>query len=251
MNIRRFVKRSIELKKRLFLIFATTSIVSGIGVFVVQYWFGDFLKVDAYKDEFYIELNAQIKPIININTAGMPLEIAIWSGDEIKVECVAELPLIIEESERGGEELTISQDDGFAVSLFTKDLFRYKLKVHLPQFIEYKQINITSAGGDVSINSWQLNAGRILIETKNADVSVIRPSCLYMIYTWSGNIYMDYDFLVSSAIIETGSGNVEIRIPDYYIGTQDVDRKLRVHTKSGEFVITGKDTSLPENYPLL
>jgi len=249
MLVRNFVKRSIELKRKLFLILLSIAIISGAGAFALQYYYGES---SVYRNTTYYE----VKPYIDIYTAGMPVEITTWNGDEIRIECVAELPLIVNDEDE--LEIIISQDDSFAISIFTLDMFRYKMKVYLPQNPQfskysehgkYQQINVVSAGGNVDFNSYQLDCERVGIETKNADVNVIRATNLYVISTRSGNVYMDFDFLESANVIETESGDVQIKIPDYEAA--QINSKLRVTTKTGNYTIIEKDMDLPENYPLL
>jgi len=248
MLVRRFVRRSIEIKKKLFLILLLIAAISGLGAFTVQHFWG---QSGVYRATVFHEA----RPTVNIYTAGMAVEVSVWDGEEIKLECVAELPLMIEQDEYE-TEVTISQDDGFAVSIFTLDLFRYKLKVFLPKEPElfgetgqYKEINIKTAGGKVSLDGYNLNAALCKIETKNADVSIVRATGVYTVNTRSGNVYMDYDYLESATVIESESGNVEVRIPDYH--ADEVKSKLRVSTARGKFDLIFKDMNLPENYPLL
>jgi hypothetical protein len=146
--LKSFVKRSLDGEKKLLLILLIISASSGALAFSLQYFFGEST---VYRDEFYIDLEPGVNPIVNINTAGMPVEIVYWSGDDIKVQCVAELPLIVdvtaEESLYGtinSQIITISQDDGFAISIFTPDMFRYNLKVFLPESVEFEEINVHS-----------------------------------------------------------------------------------------------------------
>jgi hypothetical protein len=136
MNFRRFVKKSIDIQKTLLIVLISISAVTGLLAFFIN---GEST---VYRDELIL----QNKPVIDIYSAGMRVEILAWDGDVIKVECVAELPLIIEETE---DSLKISQDDGFVVSVFTLDMFSYRMVIYLPrspEFGEYTQVNIHSAG---------------------------------------------------------------------------------------------------------
>jgi DUF4097 and DUF4098 domain-containing protein YvlB len=243
--MRRFVKRSIDNQKKLFFILVLTAAVSGLFAFLIQYFFGESR---VYRGELYVELNAEVKPTVNIYTAGMMVDLAVWEGSEVKIECVAELPIIVE-TDKFGEEITISQDDGFAVSIFTLDMFRYKLKVFLPQHIEYKSVSVITSGGNIDVDSYLLKAERVSVETKNAAVKVLRANCVYVIRTQSGDVYMDYDYLMTAAVIESESGNILIKVPDYNFDKSET--MLRARTENGELDIIKKDTNLPENYPLL
>ncbi|MCL1903005.1 MAG: DUF4097 domain-containing protein [Oscillospiraceae bacterium] len=148
MNIRSFIRKSIDNQKKLLFILIGVSLISGVLALAVQLLFGES---SVYRGEIYIELNPDIRPIVNINTAGIPVEVLTWDGDSIKAVCVSELPLIIEESEEFGREVTINQDDGFAVSIFTPDLFRYRLTVFLPRITDYKEINVSTNSGDIDV----------------------------------------------------------------------------------------------------
>jgi hypothetical protein len=248
MIVRNFVKRSLDNKKKLFIILLTASVVSGLSALVLNI----FGESTVYRGEHYIELNPDRLQTLSINTAGMPVEIGIWDGDGIKVTAVAELPLIIRSADEEGEflpEISISQDDGFAISLFTPDLFRYSMKVYLPRMAEFKEINVTAVSGNVYINSHYINAERVNVDTKSGRVTVNRVTCVYIINTGSGNVFMDFDFFDYLAVIETVSGNIEVRIPDYAAG--NLQRKLRANSQKGQVRIIEKDSSLPENFPRL
>jgi hypothetical protein len=136
MIVRNFVKRSLDNQKKLLIILLTVTVISGLSAAVLQILFGGS---SVYREVIFIEP----KPIININAVGIPLEVDIWDGDTVRVESVAELPLIIVESERD-RELTIERNDDFAISIFTLDMFRYKLKVYLPESFEFNVVNINS-----------------------------------------------------------------------------------------------------------
>jgi hypothetical protein len=232
--------------------------------FVIQTLFGES---SVYRDEFYLELTPGVKPIINISTAGMPAEILTWKGTQIKIRVISELPLIIE-TDKFGEEFWINQDDSFAISLLSFDMFRYKLTVYLPQSAEYKRLNITTAGGNVILNGKNLDTSFVQVETKNASVYLNNVNAESTVKTQSGNIYTDCDFYTLPVFIETKSGRVEVKIPDYasielihstktgkITGgfTEKGIEPIRLHviTESGDLVIIEKDTSLPENYPVL
>jgi DUF4097 and DUF4098 domain-containing protein YvlB len=243
MNIRKYVKKSIDNQKKLFLILLAVTVISGILAFTVQITFGGS---SVYRDELFVSIETGFKQTINIYTAGMPVTISLWNGDDVRIRCVAELPLIIQQTEN---EITISQDDGFAVSMFTLDMFRYAMEIELPRALEYRRLNITTAGGNVFLNSHHLVAELVTVESKNASINVTRAACDYEIRTRSGDVYMDFDFVVSPVQIITDSGNVRIKIPDYDMGK--AEEMFNIDTVSGTVTIIEKDSSLPENFPLL
>jgi hypothetical protein len=252
MKKRRFaVKRRLEKPKLLLVILLIIAVISGALTVLAEYYYRrydsrDVWNTRVYRSVHHIELDSQVAPIINIYMAGMPVEIAVWDGDTIKLQCVSELPLIIDEEIGEGflHEITVSQDDGFAISFFTLDMFRYNLKVYLPRWAQYEQINIVSSGGNVRINGHHLSVlNTVNIETNNASVDVIRGTSTYYIRTQSGDIFMDFDFLVSTVMINSNSGNVELRIPD--TDMEKADELLKVVTHDGEFVLIEKKDNIP------
>lgn len=149
-TIRNFVRKSLDNQKKLIIILAAVSVISGVLAAGTQLLFG---KSSVYRDEFYIAIDPNLsRPEVNINTAGIPVTVGVWDGEDIKVECIDELPLIVDISEAFEQEITISQDDSFAVSLFTFDLFRYNLKVFLPASVDYRAIKVDTNSGDIEIN---------------------------------------------------------------------------------------------------
>jgi hypothetical protein len=129
-NVRRFVRRSIELRKKLLLILAAVSLTTGAAAVLLRGESTVYRAVAEYEP----------RPYVNIYTAGMPLVVSEWDGEYIRIEVVSELPLIVELCD-DGLEITISQDDGFAVSIFTLDMFRYRLLVQLPRDYPFKEVN--------------------------------------------------------------------------------------------------------------
>ena len=148
MIIRDFVKKSIDHQKKLLIILVCVSVISGGLAVITQMFFG---QSSVYRETFYIELDPVIRPVVGIHTAGMPIQVYAWDGAHIKVECVAELPLVVTESEEFGREVNIAQDDSFSVSIFTLDMFRYYLRVYLPEGRDYKEINISSNSGNLEV----------------------------------------------------------------------------------------------------
>ena len=245
MTVRNFVKKSLDNRRKLFLILLSVSVVSGLSAVIIQVLFGTS---SVNRENFTVELNPDFahKQTVNINVSGMSVEVAVYDGDGVKVECVSELPLFVEEDDH---VLTISQDDSFAISVFTPDLFRYKLKVYLPRKLVYREINIVSVSGDVEVNSLHLESERVNVTTKSGNVEVDRAACLYVVETASGRVVMDCDILSALTVIESESGNIEVRIPDYEV--KKAESNLRAKSENGRVTVVEKDSSLRENYPVL
>jgi tellurite resistance-related uncharacterized protein len=237
--------------KLLIVILTVISVLSALAAAGAQYRYAERTDLwgdtRVYRATHLIELHEGVFPEINIYLAGMSVEVAVWEEPFIKVECVAELPLIITDNyePRYKHEITIAQDDGFAISFMTLDLFRYHMKVYLPRFAHYGQINIVSSGGDVSVNAHHLRVREaVQIQTSSGTVSVVRPSSVYSITTRSGDVFMDFDFLVSEVEIRSYSGDVEVRVPD--ISADSAGELLFVRTQRGGFVLIEE-----EKIPLL
>ena len=266
---KQFVLNCIKNKKRVFAGLISISVLSGVGAFLMQYMYGN-------SSVYRAELLAEAKPSVNIITAGMPVQIATWNGSEIKLECVSELELLIEETDKA---ITVKQDDGFAVSIFTADVFRYNLKVWLPEDGDYKEVNIISAGGDINIDGAWLSVKKITVSAKNGNIGIDGADSLFYIKTGTGNVRIDYISFLSPTVIETGSGAVELSVPDYasvsldyitstgklysgeffprrfegYQGTVFAQRgsspkKLYVNTDSGGLTIKEKKTDVIGHY---
>jgi hypothetical protein len=227
-------------------------IISALAAVVAQNIYGDDSQIRVYRNTHHIPLSPDIPPVLSVATAGMPVEISLWDGGDIKVEVVSELPLIIEDVfvPYISHDIKITQDDGFAISFFTFALFRYNLKIYLPRWSEYERVSIISSGGDIVLNAYHLRVSEtVSIETNNGDISVIRGTNEYRIKTRSGDVFMDFDFLVSRVVISSKQGNINLRIPDTSLWR--AEELLDVWSESGEVNIDKKDTSLSENTPLL
>ncbi|MCL1789425.1 MAG: hypothetical protein FWG33_03625 [Oscillospiraceae bacterium] len=151
------------------MILISVSVISGLLALGIQLLVG---RSSVYRGEVFIELDPNIRPIVNINTAGIPLEVYAWDERLIKAECISELPLIIEESEELGREISINQDDGFAVSIFTPDLFRYRLKVFLPRGTDYKEINVSTNSGNIEIVLPEMMLAPLSVDTVRGLISI-------------------------------------------------------------------------------
>ncbi|MDR0197854.1 MAG: hypothetical protein LBI36_06530 [Oscillospiraceae bacterium] len=203
--IKRIIKKSVDNKKRLFAVLVAVSIVSAAAAVLTRNAFGG-------SSVYRAELFCAAPPRVNVNTAGIPVEILPWDGGFIKINCSAELPLIIKEDEN---ELTVSQDDGFAVSVFTPEVLGYHIKVWLPSERDYTEINIVSAGGDVAFDARGLSVRRVYVVSKNGGIKISSADSILLLSTKSGNIDVDYAYFLLPSLIETASGGVNLAIPDF------------------------------------
>ncbi|MDR0222801.1 MAG: DUF4097 domain-containing protein [Oscillospiraceae bacterium] len=258
--IKRIIKKSVDNKKRFFAVLLAVSAISGTGAYLARNGFGG-------SSVYRAELFYAAPPRVSVNTAGIPVEMFAWNGDSIKIECSAELPLIILEDEG---EITISQDDGFAVSVFTLEVLRYRIKIWLPERRDFTEINVTSAGGDVGIDARGLFVRRISVTAKNGGIRIGAADSILLLNTETGNVDVDYDYFLLPTLIETVSGDVRLSLPDYssvsleystdagkfassffpgefdgYAGSVfaargNYPKRLNVSTKSGDLVIEEK-----------
>jgi hypothetical protein len=233
--------------KLLLISLSAIAVLSAIAAVSAQQRFAESTRWDTrvYRGRHYIDVAEGVSPTININTAGMSVEIAVWDGEWVKVEAVAELPIIISQQiDDGIHDITISQDYGFAISFFTLDMFRYNLKIYLPRLVRYERIAIATSGGDVSINGLHLQVhDGVSVETNNASVSVIRGTSSYNIRTRTGDVRMDFDFLVSPVTISSYSGNVFVRVPDTMVHA--ADELLFVRTAKGNYEFESQADNVP------
>ncbi|MCL1831583.1 MAG: DUF4097 domain-containing protein [Oscillospiraceae bacterium] len=252
MKRRRFrVKRKRDIKVKLLIALSLLCALSSAAAVLAERYASDRFGGYVSRDTRYVELAKDMSHIINIHTAGIPLSIETWDGDTVKVSYVSELPVIISEKDEDGytRETTISQDDGFAVSFFTLELFSYHMKVYLPQDVKYKQINIKSVSGDVVLNAYHLRVAEgVNVTTDSASIEVTRPATPYSVRTNSGNVSLDFDYLVSIMVVNSTQGNITARVPDSMMYNVDL---LYLHSRYGDVVVEEKDTSVEENFPWL
>ena len=242
------LKLKVNSIKLLIVVLTAISILSAGAAVLAEHRYADRWDTRVYRDTHYIDLYEGVFPEINIYVAGMSAQIEIWEEPFIKVEAVAELGIIItdEYEPRYRHEITIAQDDGFAISFMTLDMFNYHMKVYLPRFAQYGQINIISSAGDINMNAHHMRVReRVRIETASGTVNVVRPTSEYEIKTRSGDVFADLDFLVKPVVVNSYSGNVEIRVPDG-LPRHTLEDLLSVQTQRGEFVLIEE-----EKIPLL
>ncbi|MCL2754444.1 MAG: DUF4097 domain-containing protein [Oscillospiraceae bacterium] len=219
------------------------SLTSAVAAVLAERRYGDRWDTRVYRAVHVIELHENYAPELEIYVAGMAVEIAVWEEAFIKVECVAELPLIIidDYEPRHKHEIRIAQDDGFAISFMTADLFRYHLKVYLPRGAEFKRLGIVSAGGSVTLNAHHLRVREeVNIATSSGQVNLIRPTSVYNIRTHSGGVNIDFDYLISEVIINSLSGDLRITLPDT-LSSEAVESLLQARTLRGELVIIAEE----------
>jgi len=255
---------------RLLAVLAAISILSGIAAYYTRNKFGGSTVCRA-------RLAFEPKKSVIIETAGLPVTISASTGDRITAEYVSELPLITEETE---DSLKIAEDDGFAVSVFSRDSLKYHIKITLPIGVYYDRIRIKTAGGNIDFDTAGLGVSGITAATKNGGINIKSAAAYLNLTAESGEINVDYDSFLFPAFISSKRGNVTLNIPDYssvsldfvtetgrltagtffereYIGFKGTvfdkrgksPRKLYVGTKSADLIIKEKDTDVIGNYP--
>jgi len=237
------LKRPQNIKKA-FLILSLIAIISLGFTVASEVYFKDNPLARVYRTEHLISLDEVAPPTIDIITAGMRVELSLWDGDEIRIRPVSELPLmIVKEHEYGyTHEISINQDDGFAISFFTLQQFRYNLQICLPRNREYRQINITTVGGNVTINAHHLRVREpVRIITDGGDVNISRSVTEFTIRTRSGNINMDFDSLVANTMINTESGDINLKVSPIDLRIGRVEELVMAFSKNGEISVIANE----------
>jgi len=259
----------ITVKKRFIAILAVISIVSGAAAYYARNRYGG---ATVSRGTF----GFAAKQTVFIESAGLPVTVAACYGDFITVEYAAELPIIVEETD---EDIKIAQDDGFAVSVLAS--LDYYIKVGLPAGVRYKKVAVSTAGGGVNADAAGLDMRNLTVTTKNGGINIASANSYMKLTSASGGINVDYDSFLYNTSIESGSGGVNLSIPDYcslnlnfqtktgHITTSFFSReyaayrgalfekrgnsrsRLYVGTESADLFIKEKDTNVIGNYPRL
>lgn len=147
---------------------------------------------------------------ITVSTTNMDFEIRPWSGDKIKLEYVNDTPMIVRQTDVNYLKLT--QDDSFTLSLFTKDVFSYKMTLWLPEN-DYREMYLTSSSGSITLLETQSEYTEI--STRSGAISVDEATEKLKITTYTGNVRLRYIAFANAGTINNNSGKTEVVMPDF------------------------------------
>jgi DUF4097 and DUF4098 domain-containing protein YvlB len=158
------------------------------------------------------------KNYVKINVTSTPVTIRNYDGKEILVKYLGETPLSVTESD---DSVTVTQDDSFALSLFTLKQFRYELQIWLPE-TDFRALEVASASGNITADAKRFRALKITAKSGNITAENIRAignggNSAVELKSKQGEINAEFSDLPKiSELTEvvSVSGNVKIRIPE-------------------------------------
>ena len=156
-------------------------------------------------------------------TASMPVDVRYGDTEKVTVSYTGGLPLIFSE-EKG--MLRITQDDTFAMTLFSPSAENTGVTVILPHRI-YARISISSSSG--ALVSESLGADMLEFSTKSGDMRLLGIDERAQVRTESGQIYAEFSAFNNDMTINAGAGDVTLIMPEQLSGY------LEYITDSGSF----------------
>lgn len=172
---------------------------------------------------------------IYVSTSSLDFEIKRHSGQGILLDYVNDSRIITEESDIN--YLRLVQDDSFAVSLFAKEQFGYKMTLWLPEN-DYREFYLDSGSGDIILS--ETAAMYTEIHTRSGSIKINGATREINAAAISGNIDCDYRSFDGMGSFETKSGDITITMPD------GSGVKLAYRTDSG--ALKGDFMGQPENF---
>lgn len=172
---------------------------------------------------------------IYVSTSSLDFEIKRHDGQGILLDYVNDSKIIAEESDIN--YLRLIQDDSFAISLFARDQFNYKMTLWLPEN-DYREFHLDSGSGDIAL--FGTAAGYTEIHTRSGSIKITEADRQIEAAAISGNIYCDYSNFENMGSFETRSGDIIITMPE------DSGVKLEYRTEEGAF--TGDLMGQPEDF---
>ena len=193
--------------KKLFRIFSVLALV--FLAFTAAFQF--FAARSGYKGSVVREtLEFEKVKYIDVATTNMDFDIKPWSGEKIKLEYVNDSRMLVLQADEN--YLTLAQDDSFTLSLFTADVFSYKMTLFLPEN-DYRELSLTSSSGGISLLETQSEYTEI--STRSGAVSVDEATGKLSISTLDGDVRVDYAAFSNAGTINNRSGKTEVIMPDY------------------------------------
>lgn len=146
---------------------------------------------------------------IYVSTSSLDFEIKRHNGQGILLDYVNDSKIIAEESDIN--YLRLTQDDSFAVSLFARDQFGYKMTLWLPEN-DYREFYLDSGSGDIALFGTAANYTEI--HTRSGSIKITEADKQIDAAAISGNIYCDYREFEDMGSFETRSGDIRITMPE-------------------------------------
>lgn len=172
---------------------------------------------------------------IYLSTSSLDFEIKYHDGQGIMIDYVNDSSIIIEESNKN--YLRLVQDDSFAISLFAKEQFRYKLTLLLPKN-DYREFYLSSGSGDITL--YETAAEYTELHTRSGDIKIYDADGEISAVTSDGNIFCSYSDFKGDESFETKSGSLEVEIPE--------NTGVKLKFRSEEGALSGDLMGQPEDF---
>ena len=172
---------------------------------------------------------------IYVSTSGLDFEIKHYDGQGILLDYVNDSRIITEEADVN--YLRLTQDDSFAISLFARDQFDYKMTLWLPEN-DYREFYLDSGSGDIAL--FGTAAGYTEIHTRSGNIKIIDADKQIDAAAISGNIFCDYLEFKHIGNYETRSGDIAITIPE--------DSGVKLEYRTDEGALLGDLMGQPEDF---
>lgn len=144
---------------------------------------------------------------LDIDLQKLDLEIIPYDGEEITVEYKNDRPL---EMEIGDNELIITENDKFVMSLFAGKSSEFGLKLYLPRVV-FRDISVYTSTGSVTVG--EIDCNKLGVVTESGDVIVRNMGYLASISTTSGNVDINMGYIVKDTDILNRKGDIELTVP--------------------------------------
>lgn len=172
---------------------------------------------------------------IYVSTSSLDFEIKRHNGQGILLDYVNDSKIIAEESDIN--YLRLTQDDSFAVSLFARDQFGYKMTLWLPEN-DYREFYLDSGSGDIALFGTAANYTEI--HTRSGSIKITEADKQIDAAAISGNIYCDYREFEDMGSFETRSGDIRITMPE--------SSGIKLEYRTDEGALLGDLMGQPEDF---
>ncbi len=126
------------------------------------------------------------------------------------------------EFEEGDNRLSITESNGFVVSLFAGDESDYSLCLYLPR-TAYREISIYTSTGKIMVG--RVDAISLTAGTGSGDIICDDAVSRLKLSTVSGNMDVDFEMVAEGGEVRSRKGNVNFTVPHKSSFTLDFDTK--------------------------
>lgn len=148
-----------------------------------------------------------IQEYLSIDVQRLDVSLIPYDETEIRVEYKNDRPL---EFEIGDNELMITENVKFVVSLFAGDRSDFGVKIYLPK-TAYRDISIYTGTGSVSVGN--ISCKKLSAVTETGDITIESMRYLSSVTTTSGKISANIDKIVQDTSFLNRDGDIDLVLP--------------------------------------